>query len=355
MCLLLAYSFSSWVHVIDGMHLFQILSLTSPLTYMGPKKTQGTKGGGDKWKTQLTSQNKSPDVFLLGHRANRAGFTESTAIHESQVSEDTRLQCLQSSARREAPMINVVTRSEESGMGELRPTWRLWLWEELVELDVFASYCKAIGKIWESSADFCLASRERLETKSGAEWVSAAWQNVLHVKSSQDTINKKDKKNKTKQLHTFHVAFVQFLTYTPQTSRRPPSWAGSQGLGAHLLSLSLWIAHTCFCSLCRFKIKGFVPEKAVVQTGPTWIFASFVPLDEAHDEQDQDKERDGAHQPDEPPLSGNVHLPAGCSCGEHRGSLSAVTDAVSLRALKLEALLSPCWATLNLTDAETEI
>lgn len=251
-------------------------------------------------------------------------------------------------------MINVVTLTEESGMGELPPTWRLWLWEELVELDVFASYCKAIGKSWESSADLCLASRERLETKSAAECVSAAWQNVLHVKSSQDTINKKNKK--TKQLHMFHVAFVQFLTYTPQTSRRPPSWAGSRGLGARLLSLSLWIAHThVFAHYVVSNFKGLVPEKAAVRTGPTWIFASFVPLDEAHDEQDQDEERDGAHQPDEPPLSGNVHLPAGCSWGEHRGSLSAVTDAVSLGALKLEALLSPCWATLSLTDAEREI
>lgn len=250
-------------------------------------------------------------------------------------------------------MINVVTLTEENGMEELPPTWRLRLWEELVDFDGFASYCKAIGKSWESSADLCLASRERLETKSGAECVSAAWQNVLHVKSSQDTINKKEK---TKQNnYTSYLDFLHFLTCTPQTSRHPPSWAGSQGLGARLLSLSLWIAHV-FCLLCFFSYsKGLAPRKAAVRAGPTWIFASFVPLDEAHDEQDQDEERDGAHQPDEPPLSGNVHLPAGCSWGEHRGSLSAVTDAVSLWALKLKAPLSPCWATLNLTDAEMEI
>lgn len=61
-------------------------------------------------------------MFLLGHRANRAGFTESTAIHKSQASEERRLECLQSSAGREAPMINVVTLTEENGMEELPPT-----------------------------------------------------------------------------------------------------------------------------------------------------------------------------------------------------------------------------------------
>lgn len=90
-------------------------------------------------------------------------------------------------------------------------------------------------------------------------------------------------------------------------------------------------SHTyVFVYFVYFIFKGLGPQKAAVRAGPTWIFASFVPLDEAHDEQDQDEERDGAHQPDEPPLSGDVHLPAGCSWGEHRGSSSAVTDALSL-------------------------
>lgn len=161
-------------------------------------------------------------------------------------------------------MINVVTLTEENGMEELPPTWRLRLWEELVDFDGFASYCKAIGKSWESSADLCLASRERLETKSGAECVSAAWQNVLHVKSSQDTINKKEK---TKQNnYTFYLDFLHFLTCTPQTSRRPPSWAGSQGLGARLLSLSLWIAHMFFVYFVFFHIqRAWPPEKQLCE------------------------------------------------------------------------------------------
>lgn len=151
-------------------------------------------------------------------------------------------------------------------MEELPPTWRLRLWEELVDFDGFASYWKAIGKSWESSADLCLASRERLETKSGAECVSAAWQNVLHVKSSQDTINKKEK---TKQNnYRFYLDFLQRLTCTPQTSRRPPSWAGSQGLGARLLSLSLWIAHICFCLLCLFHIQRARPPESSCASGP---------------------------------------------------------------------------------------
>lgn len=54
----------------------------------------------------------------------------------------------------------------------------------------FCLYCKTIGNSRESSADLCLASREHLEMKSGADCVSVAWQNVLYVKSSQDTMNK---------------------------------------------------------------------------------------------------------------------------------------------------------------------
>lgn len=42
----------------------------------------------------------------------------------------------------------------------------------------------------------------------------------------------------------------------------------------------------------------------------TWVFASLVPLDEADDEQDKDEESDGAHEADEPALSGDVHLSA---------------------------------------------
>lgn len=43
----------------------------------------------------------------------------------------------------------------------------------------------------------------------------------------------------------------------------------------------------------------------------TWIFAAFVPLDEAHDEKHEDEESDGAHQADEPALRGDVDLTIG--------------------------------------------
>lgn len=67
-----------------------------------------------------------------------------------------------------------------------------------------------------------------------------------------------------------------------------------------------------------------------VRVGTTWIFAAFVPLDEAHNEQDQDEEGNGAHQPNEPALSGDVHLPAGCSWVGHSGGLSAAIGTASL-------------------------
>lgn len=41
---------------------------------------------------------------------------------------------------------------------------------------------------------------------------------------------------------------------------------------------------------------------------PTRVFSTTAPLDEADDEQDEDDEGDGTHQPDEPALSGDVHL-----------------------------------------------
>lgn len=53
----------------------------------------------------------------------------------------------------------------------------------------------------------------------------------------------------------------------------------------------------------------------------TWVFPSFVPLDEADDEEDQDEQRDGTHQADEPSLSGDVHLSARHGWRGGRGSL----------------------------------
>lgn len=169
-------------------------------------------------------------------------------------------------------MINVVTPSEENGMEELPPTWRLRLWEELVDFDGFASYCKAIGKSWESSADLCLASRERLETKSGAECVSAAWQNVLHVKSSQDTINKKEK-NKTKQLHVLSPFSAVSHLYSPNVPSSSfmgwisGSWCASSFSftvdRTHMFLFTLFIS----CSkgsaprkqLCERALPGYLP------------------------------------------------------------------------------------------------
>lgn len=42
----------------------------------------------------------------------------------------------------------------------------------------------------------------------------------------------------------------------------------------------------------------------------TGVFPSFIPLNEADDEKDQDEQRNGAHEANEPSLSGDVHLSA---------------------------------------------
>lgn len=46
----------------------------------------------------------------------------------------------------------------------------------------------------------------------------------------------------------------------------------------------------------------------VVERSLTWVLSTTTPLDEAHDEQDQDDEGDGAHEANEPALSGDVDL-----------------------------------------------
>lgn len=58
----------------------------------------------------------------------------------------------------------------------------------------------------------------------------------------------------------------------------------------------------------------------------TWVFPSFVPLDEADDEEDQDEQRDGTHQADEPSLSGDVHLSARHGWRRGRGRLCVYTE-----------------------------
>lgn len=42
----------------------------------------------------------------------------------------------------------------------------------------------------------------------------------------------------------------------------------------------------------------------------TRVFSSFIPLNEADNENNQDEESDGTHESNEPSLSGDVHLSA---------------------------------------------
>ena len=79
----------------------------------------------------------------------------------------------------------------------------------------------------------------------------------------------------------------------------------------------------------------------------TWIFATLVPLDEAHDEKDQDEEGDGTHQPNEPPLGGDVYLPAGDSWA-HRGWKKQTWTSTEKKGW---ILFSSCWVTRRWTEA----
>lgn len=54
--------------------------------------------------------------------------------------------------------------------------------------------------------------------KSGATCVSSAWQSVLHVKSSQDTINKKEKTKGNKKTTRFLSLFCRFSPVLPERS-----------------------------------------------------------------------------------------------------------------------------------------
>lgn len=54
----------------------------------------------------------------------------------------------------------------------------------------------------------------------------------------------------------------------------------------------------------------------------TWVLPTTAPLDEADDEQDEHEEGDGAHEADEPTLSGDVHLVLGVGCGKKGGKYS---------------------------------
>lgn len=53
--------------------------------------------------------------------------------------------------------------------------------------------------------------------------------------------------------------------------------------------------------------------QAHASTQLTWVLAASTPLDETDDEQNQHQEGDGAHEPDEPALGGDVRLVVGVS------------------------------------------
>lgn len=56
----------------------------------------------------------------------------------------------------------------------------------------------------------------------------------------------------------------------------------------------------------------------------TRVFPSFIPLNEADDEEDQDEQSDGTHEANEPSLSGDVHLSACHSWPEEERALSII-------------------------------
>lgn len=131
---------------------------------------------------------------------------------------------------------------------------RLWLWQEWVsrwlvktgDFDVSAFYWKAIGKSWESRVDLCLASREHLEMKSGADCVPAACQNVLYMKSSQDTVIKK-KKTQNNGTRFLEFLFAISHLYSPNVpSSSFMGWISGSWCAS---SFSFTADRTYFCLL----------------------------------------------------------------------------------------------------------
>lgn len=49
----------------------------------------------------------------------------------------------------------------------------------------------------------------------------------------------------------------------------------------------------------------------------TWVLPSSAPLNEANDQQNEDQESDGTHQPDEPALGRDVHVVLGVGWEEN--------------------------------------
>lgn len=65
----------------------------------------------------------------------------------------------------------------------------------------------------------------------------------------------------------------------------------------------------------------------------TWVFAPFVPPDEAGNKENQNKQGNGTHEANKPALGSDVHLPAGHSWEwKHMvGQLDTKDDITTLR------------------------
>lgn len=86
--------------------------------------------------------------------------------------------------------------------------------------------------------------------------------------------------------------------------------------------------------------KWHIPLWACIVCLLTRVFPSFVPLDEADNEEDQDEQSDGTHEPNEPSLSGDIHLPARHSCPEERRRLNTHRRIVFIQwDWKLEVII----------------
>lgn len=170
--------------------------------------------------------------------------------------------------------------------------------------------------------------------------------------------------NKRKQTHAhIHMLWSRLVSLEATSHLYSPNVPSSSFMGwisgswcASSFSFTAECAHyyfaSCWATPCwRQVVKSC--KRAV-----TWIFSTFVPLDEAHDEEDQDEERDGTHQPDEPSLSGNVHLPVGCSWTHRRQTVSTGCHFYFRAAKtnkKKKSVGSVIFMLMNLKDAGTEI
>lgn len=61
----------------------------------------------------------------------------------------------------------------------------------------------------------------------------------------------------------------------------------------------------------------YLQHKGSPRSPLTWVFPSSAPLNEANNQQNEDQEGDGTHQPDEPALGRDVHVVLGVSWEEN--------------------------------------